>query len=126
MNENLVILLAEAIAHFEGFYKNDTLAKKNNNPGNLRNWDSSLPKSTGGYDIFPSVERGFNALHRQVVKNIGRGLTLREFFEGKEGVYPGYAPKSDNNPTTSYIAFVERFILDRGLGISEDTVLQNA
>lgn len=126
MNENLVMMLAEAIAHFEGFYGIHTVANKNNNPGNLRNWDKNLPKSSGGYDIFPNRAAGFSALYRQIIKNIGRGLTLEEFFAGKDGVYAGYAPKSDKNPTDNYVMFVIQFLTDRGFTISADMVLQDA
>src|SRR5690606_38730700 len=50
---------------------------------------------------YPTYQEGWNALIRQVNLNISRGLTLQEFFGGKPGVYPGYAPAAahNNNPT---------------------------
>lgn len=43
---------------------------------------------------------------------------MREFFGGKEGVYPGYAPATDNNDPEKYAAFVAA-----RLGVSPDTPL---
>jgi len=116
----IILLIAEAIAHFEGFYiKNadghPSKAKRNNNPGNLRGWDSSNEKDDGGFDIFEDRQAGFDALHRQVEKNIvERELSLQEFFGGKEGVYGGFAPDSDGNHSVKYAQFVVQFLMDRG------------
>lgn len=100
----LVEDLAQAIARFEGFFQQNSLAGRNNNPGNLRSW-GNLPTS-GGYAVFPTPEAGWAALRRQVELNIGRGLTLQEFFGGKPGVYPGYAPSADANDPANYAAVV--------------------
>ena len=82
--------IADAIARQEG-----TGCGNNNNPGNLRTW-GSLPTSRG-FAVFPTCEAGWAALRQQVQRNINRGLTLEEFFGGKPGVYPGYAPAADSN-----------------------------
>lgn len=76
----------------------------NNNPGNLRNW-GSLPTSRG-FAVFPTCDAGWSALRQQVQRNVDRGLTLEEFFGGKPGVYPGYAPAADQNQPAVYAANV--------------------
>lgn len=101
----LVDALAEAIAQFEGYYKPGSLAQRNRNPGNLRAGPKSIG-SQGGYAVYASDADGWSDLRRQVELNINRGLTLREFFGGKPGVYPGYAPAADNNPVPNYVAYV--------------------
>lgn len=101
---DLIGLIAEAIARMEGFYKPGSLAQRNNNPGNLRSWGSN--PIVNGYAQFPTVEAGWAALRRQVELNIGRGLTLEEFFAGKAGVYGGYAPSADKNDPANYARFV--------------------
>ena len=95
---------AEAIATMEGFYKPGSIAARNNNPGNLRSW-GTLP-TRDGYAVFPTAAAGWGALEKQVARNIGRGLTLEEFFGGKAGVYAGYAPALDRNDPIRYARFV--------------------
>lgn len=114
---NLVDKIADAIARFEGFHKLGSVAQRQNNPGNLRSW-GKVPV-IGGYASFATVEDGWRALRRQVQKNIGRGLTLQEFFAGKPGVYAGYSPASDGNHPTLYAAYVAR-----RLDIRSDVVLK--
>ncbi len=108
--------LAGAIARYEGFYKAGSVAARNNNPGNLRSW-GNYPV-VNGYAKFPDAETGWRALRRQVELNIGRGLTLEEFFAGRPGVYDGYAPSSDGNQPRTYAATVAGW-----LGISADRPL---
>jgi hypothetical protein len=91
--------IADAIARQEG-----TGCGVRNNPGNLRVW-GNLPTS-GGFAIFPTCEAGYAALRSQVQRNVDRGLTLEEFFAGKAGVYPGYAPAADSNQPVLYAAHV--------------------
>lgn len=107
-----VLTIAEAIAHFEGFYSLDnTRAKRNNNPGNLKNWDRNNDRDDSGFDMFPTAQKGWDALYQQVEKNVfERELSLTEFFAGNKD-YPGYAPGSN---ATHYAKFVEHFLEDRG------------
>lgn len=100
----MVELIAQAIATMEGWYVPGSRARRNNNPGNLRSWGAN--PIVGGYAAFPSADAGWAALRRQVQLNIGRGLTLEEFFGGKEGVYGGYAPSADKNDPAYYARFV--------------------
>ena len=112
----LVARISEGIAHVEGFYLVSSRAKQNHNPGNIRAW-GGMPISDG-FVRFPSDEAGWEALRAQVLKNIKRGLTLREFFGGKLGVYPGYAPQADKNDPNRYADTISR-----RLGIGVDVVL---
>lgn len=114
---SLVDQIAESIARMEGFYKAGTLAARNNNPGNLRTWGSN--PVVNGYAQFPTAEAGWSALKRQVQLLIDRGLTLKEFFSGKPGVYPGYAPAADANDPNGYAAFVAK-----RLGVDINTPLK--
>lgn len=100
----MVETIAQAIATFEGFFKAGTLAQRNNNPGNLRSWGSAPIRD--GYAHFETAEDGWKALYRQIELNISRGLSLSEFFGGKAGVYPGYAPAADANDPNGYARFV--------------------
>lgn len=110
--------LAQSIARMEGWLVSNSVAQRNHNPGNLRAGNGAIGTDAGGYAIFPDDATGWAALERQVDLNIGRGLTLREFFGGKPGVYPGYAPAADSNNPTGYAATVAAW-----LGISPDAVL---
>lgn len=114
--QQLISAIAKAIAKMEGFYVNGSVASRNNNPGNLRSWPG-VPTNKG-FATFPSAEAGWQALHMQVESNVwGRGkrdpwpkradgLTLREFFGGQDGGYPGYAPSNDGNKPEHYARFV--------------------
>ena len=92
-----------SIAKFEGFFNPGSIAQKNNNPGNLRPVGAST-----GFRSFMTADEGWRALANQVMLNIKRDLTLREFFLGKPGVYLGYAPLGDNpsDVMENYISFV--------------------
>lgn len=112
----LVLGIAQAIAQKEGFYVPGSIAQRNNNPGNLRSWGSNPIVS--GYAKFATVQDGWNALYSQIQTNIGRNLTLNEFFAGKAGVYAGYSPSTDGNQPIAYAAFVGSQV-----GIPVDTPL---
>ncbi len=96
--------IAQSIAAVESGGNPNALSYRNNNPGNLRSWGSNPIVS--GYAKFPTLSDGWNALYSQIKLNIGRGLTLNEFFAGKPGVYDGYAPAADSNKPMAYAARV--------------------
>lgn len=73
-----------------------------NNPGNLRAYAAGQPVDSRGIRIFPSYQAGYDALLSQERVNISKGVTLDEFFAGKPGVYPGYAPAADRNQPSVY------------------------
>lgn len=102
--QELIEGIGGAIATMEGFFKEGSLSQRNNNPGNLRSWGKNPVVS--GYVKFPTVEVGMKALESQIGKNIDRGLTLVEFFNGKPGVYGGYSPSSDGNDPLAYAQYV--------------------
>lgn len=101
---DLTISIAQAIYQMEGSGPN-TIATRNNNPGNLRSGVGQIG-TNGGYAVFPDMATGWNALYHQIDLNIARGLTLYEFFAGKPGVYAGYAPSADSNDPINYANFV--------------------
>jgi hypothetical protein len=103
---DLVDSLANAIAKFEAGTKENPISVRNNNPGNLRTW-GDYP-TEGGYAKFPDWDTGMDALRKQIVKNIGRGLTLEEFFAGKKDVYDGFANKKNYNDPEAYSAWVAK------------------
>lgn len=102
----LVMRISVAISEMEGFNVPNSRAQRNNNPGNLRSW-KGVPVE-GGYANFPTAAEGWNALRSQVRRNVGRGLTLYEFFGGKPNVYAGYAPAADNNKPRHYAEYVAK------------------
>ena len=113
---SLIDDVANAIERYESGGNPNALSYRNNNPGNLRSW-GNYPV-VGGYVQFPSLEVGRAALRRQAELNIGRGLSLREFFGGKPAVYAGYAPAGDANHPDQYATTVGGW-----LGIDPDTPL---
>lgn len=110
--------LAGAIQRMEGACSGSTC--RNNNPGNLRAGPGSTGVDSRGIAIFPDQATGEAALQRQVDLNIGRGLTLDEFFGGKAGVYAGYAPAADSNNPSAYASTVAGW-----LNIPENSVLSS-
>jgi hypothetical protein len=102
--DDMIMRISVAISMMEGFGKVGSRSQRQNNPGNLRCW-GRVPV-VDGFANFPTTAEGWDALRAQVRKNIGRGLTLYEFFGGKPGLYPGYAPDADGNRSRHYAEFV--------------------
>lgn len=70
----------------------NTLAVRNNNPGNLRfAGQKGASEGAGGFAKFNSVQEGYEALKRQIQLDGERGHTLESFINK-------YAPKGENNP----------------------------
>ena len=93
--------LAKAIARFEGANVKGSLAQRNLNPGNLKfhNQPGSV-QGEKGFAKFKSIEEGYSALNRQIAKDTGRGMTLKQF------TYK-YAPPSENK-TENYYKFLRK------------------
>ena len=112
--------LAAAITRMEGSCSAPGVCV-NNNPGNLRAYLPTQPVDSRGIRIFPDYQSGYSALLAQEQINIGKGLTLDEFFGGKQGVYPGYAPAAaDRNQPNVYAGNVASW-----LGIPRDVTLSS-
>jgi len=101
---NYLLIMAYWIATMEGYFKPGSIAARQNNPGNLRSWGSNPVRN--GFAAFPDPAAGWRALYSQVSLNTARGLSMYEFFGGKAGVYPGYAPASDNNRPREYARYI--------------------
>lgn len=70
------------------------LAKRNNNPANLRfAGQRNASKGEGGFAKFPSPEAGAQALYDQIRLDAGRGATLDQFIAK-------YAPPQENDTKT--------------------------
>jgi len=109
--------LAAAITRMEGSCSAPGVCR-NNNPGNLRAYAAGQPVDSRGIRIFPDYQSGYDALLTQERVNISKGLTVDEFFGGKPGVYPGYAPAADRNNPNVYAGNVSSW-----LGIPRDVPL---
>ncbi len=111
--------LAAAITRMEGSCSAPG-ACVNNNPGNLTAYAANQPVDSRGIRIFPTYQAGYDALLAQERVNIGKGLTLDEFFGGKPGVYAGYANAAAGNNPTQYAGNVSSW-----LGIPRDVSLSS-
>jgi hypothetical protein len=96
---NLTTDLSSAIQRFEGSCPSPDSCR-NNNPGNLRAGPGATGVDSRGIAVFPDYQTGEAALQHQVDLNIGRGLSLDEFFGGKTGVYAGYDKTAPNYAST--------------------------
>ena len=92
--------LQNAIAKKEGYYLKGTLARRNNNPGNLVYAGQSHAVRSGRWAKFDTVEHGFQALGAQIKLDAKRGMTLEQF------IYK-YAPPHEND-TLGYIQYVAK------------------
>jgi hypothetical protein len=104
--------LMRAIAHEEGDDRVGTVPQRLNNPGDLlfAHQPFAAPHAITGkdgkvrvYAEFDTAEHGWQALERQIRLDASRGLTLQEFIRK-------YAPASDANNPTSYLAVVMKAI----------------
>jgi hypothetical protein len=113
--------LAESMIQFEGSRKPTSPGFHANNPGHLKyaGQHGSIGKDALGFARFNDWNTGLTAMKDQIRKNLGRGLTLNEMIGGKAGVYPGWAPASDNNNTANYVNY-----LKKQTGYDPDTIMQ--
>lgn len=106
--------LMNLIGRMEGWGISNSVATRNNNPGNLKyaGQVGAIDRDSKGYAIFTSPDAGMNALQRQIELDASRDLSIREFINK-------YAPSSENN-TSGYLAFVTE-----GLGVGADDSLKS-
>ncbi|MFA6897249.1 MAG: hypothetical protein WCQ96_03115 [Patescibacteria group bacterium] len=91
----------------------NTLAGKNNNPGNLRFvGQQGATQGVGGFARFETPEAGYQALIGQIQLDASRGLTVSQFVNK-------YAPPSENN-TGLYITQ-----FNNALGSNSSTLLSS-
>ncbi len=93
--------LLQAIARMEGFYKANSRAARNNNPGNIEAGKFATAHGARGRDrrfaCFPDVATGFAAM-RALFQSAYRGLTLAQALTR-------WAPPKEND-TARYITLV--------------------
>jgi hypothetical protein len=129
--QELIENIAQAIAEMEGFYRSaaqPTLAQRNANPGNLRQWrDRSgkpYPTSKGYVDFVAWASERFPGASREEMSRraleegwrvlrvlIGQYLDGR-YTQGKpptvDEMFCVYAPSGDGNHPANYARFVAR------------------
>src|SRR5579862_8104520 len=100
---NILFNLASAIATQEGFFKTGTLPQRNNNPGDLRAapW-LAHPVIVNHFWVAGSRAAGVAGLYHQIALCIARGESLRQLINI-------WAPESDNNNTSAYLANVAKW-----------------
>ena len=141
--EELIGHIARAIAEMEGFYAtaaNPTLAQRNANPGNIRQWRDArgrpYPTHRGYVDFvawaserFPGASR--KELSRQAIEEGWRILRVLvgHYLDGRytggqpptiEEMFRVYAPAADGNDPAGYARFVAA-----KLGVRPDQRLTN-
>lgn len=102
--------LMSLIGRMEGWGISNSVATRNNNPGNLKyaGQAGAIEADSRGYAIFSGPDAGMVALQRQIELDASRGLSVREF------VYK-YAPPSENN-SSGYLGFITNSL---GVGADE-------
>jgi hypothetical protein len=127
--DHLIQQMAEFIAKQTEFYKQTRhgkplpIARLLCNPGLLTSWRRTgpdyWPVTHGHVDFRPNEEDGWNALRTQCKINVGKRLTIREFFAGRGGAahYRGFVARRDAD---KYIRAAAAFF-----GISPDYPLIN-
>ncbi len=127
--QELIEKIARAIAEMEGFYVNaaePTLAQRNANPGNIRQWRDArgrpYPTHRGYVDFvawaserFPGASR--EEMSRRAIEEGWRILRVLvgQYLDGKytqgkpptaEEMFRVYAPSADGNHPANYARFV--------------------
>jgi hypothetical protein len=91
------------IAQIEGWFVPNSLAQRNNNPGNLRFvGQAGAVQGEGGFAKFATPDDGFNALNNQISLDASRGLDVSGFLNK-------YAPSSEND-TNNYISLFTKML----------------
>lgn len=112
--------LADAIAVFEGWTKEGSVAKKNNNPCNLR-WSKYQKGQKRGFAYFKKPKIGWQAcIYDLSCKAQGNTITKLTPESTIEDLIYAWAPLSDNNPTDAYVAYVSKT-----LKVGKDYKLKN-
>jgi len=116
----VVLKLAHVIAIQEGFYKAGTVARRNNNPGNLVyvGQSKAIGQDKNGFCIFATEQDGWDALYFQLMlifdgksRYYSPEMTIREFVD----VY------ASSSPYPERVAYAER--IANYFGVDKNTKL---
>lgn len=106
------MLLLEAIAHEEGFFKLNSRPARNNNPGDLMYGNEAIrfgaTHSDGRFAVFPDVLTGYNALRRWLsIPAVFKNGKLEGGYLGAtiEQVIYRFAPPFENR-SDLYLSYV--------------------
>lgn len=105
VNNQAIAMTAWGIFFFEGGNKQDPLSHniRNNNPGNLRPFNSTQPHDDSNYRVFPFASMGWASLELDIRSKVTIHLTpdktMVDFFNI-------YAPGADHNDPKGYAQFV--------------------
>lgn len=135
--KELINVIAESIAHHEGYYVTQaeaqkrgmrwpTRAQRNHNPGNLRGtWnpkgERDGPNPSTSYMIFSTDAAGWNALKKLCgrymdgVYHANRRGSLKTDRPSLRQWFAVYAPTEDANNPESYAAGVAKALADAGV-----------
>jgi len=109
--------LDAAIAKFEGFGDPNSLAARNNNPGNLIpgafSTSHGATGSNSGFAVFPDLATGLSAEDSLVASYANKGATISDLINAWA---PPTAPGNSPQATQNYIDSVAQ-----SLGVSSDT-----
>jgi hypothetical protein len=105
--------LAEAIAHYEGFYVEGSLPQRSNNPGDLEHAPGEAHTTSSPIGSFADPATGWTRLEGQLQKYADRNLTVAEMVSI-------YAPPNEND-SAQYLAYVCKYV-----GCSPDTPVSEA
>jgi len=131
--QELIEKIAQTIAEMEGFYRTaaqPTLAQRNANPGNIRQWRRSrrspYPTSKGYVDFVAWASERFPGLSREEMSSraLEEGwrilrVLISQYLDGRytqgkpptaEEMFRVYAPSADGNHPVNYARFVARKI----------------
>jgi len=131
--QELIEQIAQAIAEMEGFYRTaaqPTLARRNANPGNIRQWRDSrgrpYPTSKDYVDFVAWASERFPGASREEMSRraLDEGwrilrVLIGQYLDGKytqgkqpsaEEMFRVYAPSADGNHPANYARFVARKI----------------
>lgn len=115
----------EAIARMEGWYKPGSLSQRNNNPGNIRKFETITvngeKKTLVGFQKYNSPQEGWAALEKLVKRYLTGTLSVYQSLKWKElwkdravksptlyEFFQVYAPDSDGNNSKKYAEFVAK------------------
>jgi len=129
--QELIEQISQAIAEMEGFYRTaaqPTLAQRNANPGNIRQWRDSrgrpYPTSKGYVDFVAWASERFPGASREEMSQraLEEGwrilrVLIGQYLDGRytrgnpptaEEMFHVYAPSADGNHPANYARFVAR------------------